>query len=59
MRKKVTLSLDDKVYEKFKKFCEDNAIRLSKYVELCMIEKMKEQDQGFANPIKMKKGVKK
>ena len=34
MQKKVTLSFDSKVYEKFQKFCRDNAIMLSKKVEL-------------------------
>jgi hypothetical protein len=36
MRKKVTLSFDDKIYEKFKKFCNDNAIMLSRKLELEM-----------------------
>lgn len=36
MKKKVTLSFDSKTYEKFKKFCDDNAIMLSKRLELCM-----------------------
>jgi hypothetical protein len=38
-KRKVTLSFDDKIYEKFKKFCNDNAIMLSKKLELEM-EKM-------------------
>jgi hypothetical protein len=33
MHKKVTLSLEEKVYEKFQKFCEDRAIMLSKRIE--------------------------
>jgi hypothetical protein len=38
MQKKVkaTLSFDEKIYEKFKKFCDDNAIMLSKKLELEM-----------------------
>jgi hypothetical protein len=36
MQKKVTLSIDDKVYDDFQKYCEDNAIMLSKKVELVM-----------------------
>jgi len=36
MQKKVTLSFDKKVYENFKKFCRDNAIMLSKRLELEM-----------------------
>ena len=34
--KKVTLSIDSKTYEEFRKFCEENAIMLSKKVELIM-----------------------
>jgi len=34
MKKKVTLSVDSKVYEKFQKYCEENAIMLSKKIEL-------------------------
>ena len=36
MNKKVTLSIDSKTYESFRKFCEENAIMLSKKVELIM-----------------------
>ena len=36
MKKKVTLSLDDKVYKNFQKYCEENAIMLSKKVEIIM-----------------------
>ena len=42
MQKKVTLSIDSKVYNNFKKFCEENAIMLSKKVELIMKEIMEE-----------------
>lgn len=41
MQKKVTLSFDNKTYEKFKKFCNDNAIMLSKRLEIEMEEIMK------------------
>lgn len=34
MKKKVTLSLEAKVYDEFKDFCEKNAIMLSKKIEL-------------------------
>jgi hypothetical protein len=44
MQKKVTLSFDDKIYEKFKKFCNDNAIMLSKKLELEMLKIMKEKE---------------
>ena len=33
MKKKVTLSLDDKVYSDFQKYCEENDIQLSKRIE--------------------------
>ncbi len=36
MKKKVTLSIDAKTYEGFQKYCEENAIMLSKKIELWM-----------------------
>jgi len=33
MHKKVTLSIEEKIYKKFKKYCEENAIMLSKRLE--------------------------
>lgn len=42
MRKKVTLSIDSAVYDSFKQFCDDNAIMLSKKIELIMKDLMKE-----------------
>jgi len=41
MQKKVTLSFDKKVYDNFKKFCRDNAIMLSRKLELEMERIMK------------------
>jgi len=41
MQKKVTISIDSETYKKFKKFCRDNAIMLSKKIELDMKEIMK------------------
>ena len=38
MQKKVTLSIDSEVYDMFQKFCKDNAIMLSKKIELLMKE---------------------
>lgn len=35
-KRKVTLSVDSKVYDSFRKFCEERAIMLSKKVELVM-----------------------
>lgn len=44
MQKKVTLSFDDKIYEKFKKFCRDNAIMLSRRLEIEMQKIMEEKE---------------
>ena len=41
-KQKVTLSIDSKVYKKFQKYCEDNAIMLSKKIELIMKDLMGE-----------------
>jgi len=38
MQKKVTLSIDDRIYNKFRKYCDDNAIMLSKKIELVMAD---------------------
>jgi coproporphyrinogen III oxidase len=46
MKKKVTLNFDSKVYEKFKKFCDDNAIRLSRRMELEMLRILKDSERG-------------
>jgi GTPase SAR1 family protein len=43
MQKKVTLSFDDKIYEKFKKFCNDYGLMLSRTLEIDMIKKMDEK----------------
>ncbi len=40
-KKKVTLSLDSKVYSEFQKYCEKNAIMLSKKIELLIKDIMK------------------
>jgi len=46
MKKKVTLSIDSKVYKEFQEFCEKNAIMLSRKIELIMEGIMKE-DKDF------------
>lgn len=43
-KRKVTLSVDSKTYKDFQKFCEDNAIMLSKKIELIM-KKIVEEKQ--------------
>ena len=44
MRQKVTLSIDEDVYHHFRKHCEDNAIMLSKKVELWMKGELKSKN---------------
>lgn len=39
-RKTVALSLDEEVYDSYKKFCEDNSIILSRKVETFMKEQL-------------------
>jgi len=41
--KKVTLSVDSEVYDKYKKYCEQKGIILSKQVELFMKEQLKKK----------------
>lgn len=45
MHKKVTLSIEASVYDKFKKYCDENAIMLSKRIELCM-KKITDEGKG-------------
>ncbi len=40
--KKVTLSIDSEVYDSFKKHCEENAIMLSKKIELYMKKQLED-----------------
>jgi len=40
-KKKVTLSIDSKTYDEFRKYCEENAVMLSKRIELFMKEMLK------------------
>ena len=44
MKKRVTLSVDSEVYDNFQKYCEENAIMLSKKVELMMKSAMENGD---------------
>ena len=46
VQKKVTLSLDDKVYEDFQKYCKNNAIMLSKKIELIMNDIVSDNKKG-------------
>ncbi len=45
MQKKVTLSIDSKVYKDFQKYCEDNAIMLSKKMEHITKKIMEEKNE--------------
>lgn len=45
MQKKVTLSIDEKAYKEFQKYCKDNDIILSKRIERIMKEQI-EEDKG-------------
>jgi hypothetical protein len=46
MKKKVTLSLEADVYDSFQKFCEKNAIMLSRKIEIWIEDFMKVQKEG-------------
>jgi len=42
-KKTVTLSIDEKTYEEYKKYCEENGLILSKQVENFMLEQIKKK----------------
>jgi len=46
MQKKITLSIDSKVYDEFQKFCEENDIIISKRVERLMNKEIDENRRG-------------
>lgn len=39
---KVSMTIDDKVYKQFKKFCEANGMKMSSKVEVLMKDSMKD-----------------
>jgi hypothetical protein len=43
MKKKVTLSIEDKTYKEFQEYCEKNAIMLSRKIEIWIEEFLKEK----------------
>lgn len=45
MQKRITLSVDSKVYEDFQKFCEENDIIISKRVERLMNKELEENEK--------------
>ena len=44
-KQKVTLSIDREIYRKYKQWCEDNAIMLSKKIELFMRDELKKAER--------------
>jgi hypothetical protein len=44
--KKVTLSLDTKTYDEFRKYCDENAIMLSKKIEIWINEFMQDKKKN-------------
>jgi len=47
MQKRITLSVDSKVYSEFQKFCEDNDIIISKRVERLMAKEIEEKREDI------------
>ena len=45
VKKKVTLSLETRTYEDFQKYCEENAIMLSRKIEIWIEDFLKEQKE--------------
>ena len=45
VQKNVTLSLNEDVYEKYRKFCKKNAIALSRSIDVFMEEKIKREEK--------------
>lgn len=44
-KKKVTLSIDSSIYDSYRKHCEENAIMLSKKIELFMKKELDESEE--------------
>ncbi len=44
-QKNVTLSLDENIYENYKKFCKKNAIALSRSIEVFMEAKSEKEER--------------
>lgn len=44
-KQKVTLSIDREIYKKYKQWCEDNAIMLSKKIELFMQDELEKAEK--------------
>jgi len=44
-KKKVTLSIDSKIYDSYRDYCEENAIMLSKKVEIFMKKELEKNEE--------------
>ncbi|MDP3765672.1 MAG: hypothetical protein Q8R04_04100 [Nanoarchaeota archaeon] len=44
-QKNVTLSLDDRIYGKYKEYCKKNAVALSRSIEVFMEDKVKKEEK--------------
>jgi hypothetical protein len=53
MKKKVTLSIESSVYSDFQKYCEENAVMLSKKIEIFIKDFLKDKN----HKLKMKNEV--
>ena len=51
-KKKVTLSLNDQIYSEFQRYCEENAIMLSKKIELFMKDLLERQHKQKRKEVK-------
>ena len=49
VKKKVTLSLDSKTYSEFRDYCDENAILLSKKIELWILDFMQKNKKDNKN----------
>jgi len=49
MKKKVTLSVDEKIYDNFQELCEEKGLMLSRQIEIWMEERIKEEKDGKGN----------
>jgi hypothetical protein len=45
-KKKVTLSIDAKIYDKYRDFCTENAIMLSKKIEIFMKKELEKEENN-------------
>ncbi len=55
-KKKVTLSLDSNIYSDFREYCDENAIMLSKKIEIFINEFLNEMNRKSKNKNGVKNG---